>query len=186
MVGLPIGIMLGYRGGRLDLVAMRGVDAMFALPPLVMSMALAAVIGGGYVSVVIAIALMSIPTYIRLVRGQTLQARELGYVEAANAAGAGDVYIMRRHIFPNITSQLIVQASVTAAAAILIEAGLGFLGVGIQLPTATWGGMVRSAANFLETAPWLVLFSGATIFLTVLAFNLLGDSLRDTLDPKLN
>lgn len=180
-----IGLISGYFGGRLDEVLMRLVDAMLAFPFLVLAIALAAVLGPSLQNTMIAIGIVTAPVFARLVRGQVLAERPKEYVQAAFALGVGDSRIMVRHLLPNIMGPLIVQVSLSTANAILAEATLSFLGLGIQPPTPSWGSMLNAARGYLAYAPWMALFPGLAIFLAVLSFNLIGDGLRDALDPRL-
>ncbi len=184
-VGLPLGLISGYFRGRLDDLLMRITDAMLSFPFLVLALAIAAVLGAGLDRAMIAIGIVFTPGFIRLSRGQVLSEREQNYVEAARALGAGDGRIIRKHILPNILSPVLVQASLSTAAAITAEAALSFLGLGTQPPTASWGSMLNFAQAYLSTAPWMAIYPGLAIFMTVLAMNLLGDGLREALDPRL-
>ena len=186
VAGTLIGLSAGYYGGWLEDVLMRTMDALRAFPGLVLALSINAVLGPGIGNVMIAIGVVSAPTFARLAHGQTLSVREREYVRAARVAGAGPWRMMLRHILPNIAAPLIVQASLAAAFAILAEAGLSFLGLGVRPPTPSWGSMLRSGQQYLNVAPWLALLPGIAIFLAVLGFNLLGDGLRETLDPRLN
>jgi peptide/nickel transport system permease protein len=161
------------------------MDALRAFPGLVLALSINAVLGPGIGNVMIAIGVVSTPTFARLAHGQTLSVREREYVKAARVAGAGPWRMMLRHILPNIAAPIIVQASLAAAFAILAEAGLSFLGLGVRPPTPSWGSMLRTGQQYLNVAPWLSLFPGIAIFLAVLGFNLLGDGLREALDPRL-
>ncbi|MDQ7843101.1 MAG: ABC transporter permease [Armatimonadota bacterium] len=184
LAGLPLGLISGYYRGRLDDVLMRITDAMLSFPFLVLALALAAVLGAGLDKAMIAIGIVFMPGFIRLSRGQVLSEREQNYVEAARALGAGDGRIIRKHLLPNIISPVLVQASLSTAAAITAEAALSFLGLGTQPPTPSWGSMLNFAQPYLGTAPWMALYPGLAIFITVLALNLLGDGLREALDPR--
>jgi len=184
-VGLPLGLLSGYYRGRLDDVLMRLTDAMLSFPFLVLALALAALLGAGLDKAMIAIGIVFTPSFVRLSRAQALSEREQNYVEAAKALGAGDGRIIWRHILPNIVSPMLVQASLATAAAITAEAALSFLGLGTQPPTPSWGSMLNIAQAYLATAPWLAIWPGLAIFVTVLAMNLLGDGLREALDPRL-
>jgi peptide/nickel transport system permease protein len=183
--GTLIGLCAGYYGGWLEDVLMRVMDALRAFPGLVLALSINAVLGPGIGNVMIAIGVVSVPTFARLTHGQTLSVREREYVSAARVAGAGPWRTMTRHILPNIAAPIIVQASLAAAFAILAEAGLSFLGLGVRPPTPSWGSMLRTGQQYLNLAPWLALYPGVAIFLAVLAFNLLGDALREALDPRL-
>ncbi len=185
MIGLPVGLLAGYYGGRLDDLLMRLTDAMLSFPFLVLALALAAVLGAGLDKALIAIGIVFTPRFIRLARAQVLSEREQNYVEAARAMGAGDGRIISRHILPNSISPVLVQASLDMAGAITAEAALSFLGLGTQPPTPSWGSMLNIAQAYLGTAPWMAIWPGLAIFVTVLALNLLGDGLREALDPRL-
>lgn len=184
-IGLPLGLLAGFYRGRLDDVLMRLTDAMLSFPFLVLALAMAAVLGAGLDRAMIAIGIVFTPAFVRLSRGQVLSEREQNYVEAARALGAGDGRIIWRHILPNIVSPVLVQASLNTAAAITAEAALSFLGLGTQPPTPSWGSMLNIAQAYLGTAPWLAMWPGLAIFITVLSINLTGDGLREALDPRL-
>jgi len=183
--GVPLGLISGYFGGLADHAIMRAMDAIIAFPALVLALAIVGAVGPGTFQIMVAIGIASVPLYARLTRGQVLTIREQDYVEAARSLGAGDVRVLWRHILPNSLSPLIVQASLGVAFAILAEAGLSFLGVGVQPPSPTWGGMLSQALPLIERAAYLSIFPGIAIFVTVLAINMLGDALRDVLDPRL-
>jgi peptide/nickel transport system permease protein len=185
VIGMPLGLVSGYYRGRLDDLLMRLTDAMLSFPFLVLALAMAAVLGAGLDKAMIAIGIVFTPAFMRLARAQVLSEREQHYVEAARALGAGDGRIIRRHILPNIVSPVLVQASLSTAAAITAEAALSFLGLGTQPPTPSWGSMLNIAQAYLAIAPWMAVWPGLAIFLTVLALNLLGDGLREALDPRL-
>jgi len=185
VIGLPVGLLSGFYGGRVDDVVMRLTDALLSFPFLVLALALVAILGAGVEKAMIAIGLVFTPRFIRLARAQTLGEREQPYVEAARAMGAGDGRILWSHLLPNSLSPLLVQASLDMAGAITAEATLSFLGLGTQPPTPAWGSMLNLAQPYLSTAPWTAIFPGLAIFLTVLALNLLGDGLREALDPRL-
>jgi ABC-type dipeptide/oligopeptide/nickel transport system permease subunit len=184
-VGVPLGLVVGYVGGRLDEVVMRVVDSLMSLPPLVLALTITAVLGSGIQNAMIAIAVVSIPTYTRLTRGQVLSVRENDYIRAIVASGAATPRILFRHILPNSIQPIIVQGSLGVGFAIITESSLSFIGLGAQPPTATWGSMVQVGFQYLETAPWFVLAPALMIFTAVLGFNVLGDGLRDALDPSL-
>lgn len=184
-VGLPVGLVSGFYRGRLDDLLMRVTDAMLSFPFLVLALALVAVLGAGLDRAMIAIGIVFVPAFIRLARGQALSEREQNYVEAARALGAEDGRLLRRHILPNILSPVLVQASLSTATAITAEATLSFLGLGTQPPTPSWGSMLNFAQPYLGTAPWMAIYPGIAIFVTVLALNVLGDGLREALDPRL-
>jgi peptide/nickel transport system permease protein len=185
VLGTLIGLSAGYYGGWVDDVLMRTMDALRAFPALVLALSINAVLGPGIGNVMIAVGVVSVPTFARLAHGQVLSVREREYVLAARVTGVGAWRMMVVHILPNIASPIIVQASLGAAFAILAEAGLSFLGLGVRPPTPSWGSLLRTGYQYLSVAPWLSLAPGAAIFLAVLAFNLLGDGLRQALDPRL-
>ena len=184
MCGIPLGLISGYYGGRIDFIIQRATDAMLAFPGFLLALALVAVLGVGIKNTVISIGVSMIPLYIRLVRGCVLAIREEVYVEAARAVGTRDANILLRHILPNVMVPITVQTSLSMGTAILFAAGLGFLGIGVQPPTPEWGAMLGSARAYLFHAPHVATFPGIAIFLSVLSFNLLGDGLRDALDPR--
>ncbi|WP_167620102.1 ABC transporter permease [Paracoccus ravus] len=184
VTGVPIGLLAGYFGGWTDTVISRFTDALLAMPFLIMAIALAAFLGPSLMNAMIAIGLSAMPVFVRLTRGQVMAVRTEDYVEGARAVGLGHIDIMWRHILPNIVPPLIVQATLTVATAIIAEASLSFLGLGQQAPAPSWGSMLNVAKNFLSQAPWMALWPGAAIFLVVIGFNLLGDGLRDALDPR--
>ena len=182
--GIPLGLVSGYYGGKTDFIIQRATDAMLAFPGFLLALALVAVLGVGIRNTVISIGISMIPLYIRLVRGCVLSLREEVYVEAARAVGTRDVKILLRHILPNVMVPITVQTSLSMGTAILFAAGLGFLGIGVQPPTPEWGAMLGSARSYIFHAPHVATFPGIAIFLAVLSFNLLGDGLRDALDPR--
>jgi peptide/nickel transport system permease protein len=184
-LGVHVGLVSGFFGGRVDNVLMRLVDGIKAFPGLILALAITAVLGPGIRNVMIAVGVVAMPAIARLTRGQILTVRELEFVTAARAQGASAVRIMARYIWPNVTSPIIVQSTLQIGTAITAEAALSFLGVGVQPPTPSWGEMLRSGSKFLESAPWLAFSPGAAIFLTVLAFNFVGDGIRKVLDPRL-
>jgi peptide/nickel transport system permease protein len=185
LTGVLVGLVAGYNGGWIDDVLMRTMDGLRAFPALVLALAISAVLGQGIINVMIAVGVVYVPTFARLTHAQTLSIRERDYVIAARVIGVGPWRMMLRHIWPNLIGAIIVQASLAAAFAILAEASLSFLGLGVRPPTASWGSMLRSGYQYLSTAPWLSLYPGAAIFIAVLGFNLLGDGLRQALDPRL-
>ena len=182
--GVPIGLVSGYAGGIIDGVLMRLIDAMLAIPFLVLAIALAAFLGPSLTNAMIAIGISQTPIFARLTRGQVMSVKHEDYIEAARALGNPHRRILLRHIFPNIVPPLMVQATLAAAAAIIAEASLSFLGLGQQPPDPSWGSMLNTAKNFLSQAPWMALWPGMGIFLLVLSLNLFGDGLRDALDPR--
>jgi peptide/nickel transport system permease protein len=177
-------MLAGYAGGLLDAIVSRITDAMLAIPFLILAIALAAFLGPSLGNAMIAIGVTATPIFVRLSRGQVMNVRAEDYVEAARAIGNPPARILLRHVLPNILPPVIVQATLAIAAAIIAEASLSFLGLGQQPPAPSWGSMLNTAQRFLTQAPWMAVFPGVAIFLTVLAFNLLGDGLRDALDPK--
>jgi peptide/nickel transport system permease protein len=183
-VGVPLGLVSGYVGGILDGTLMRLVDAMLAIPFLILAIALAAFLGPSLTNAMIAIGVSQTPVFARLARGLVLGVKGEDYVEAARAVGNPHRRILLRHIFPNIVPPLLVQATLAAAAAIIAEASLSFLGLGQQPPNPSWGSMLNTAKNFVSQAPWMALWPGLAIFSLVLSLNLLGDGLRDALDPR--
>src|SRR5512135_1739913 len=184
-VGTLVGLVAGYAGGWLDEGLMRVTDVFFAFPALILAMAISGALGPSLTNAMIAIAIVSWPVYARLVRAQVLTLREREYVEAARGLGASARRIVWQHILPNTLAPLLVQASFDMGGAILSAAGLSFIGFGTQPPTAEWGVMISEGRNYIVTQPWLSLFPGLAILLTVTAFNLIGDGLRDALDPRL-
>ena len=183
-VGVPVGLIAGFLGGFLDGLLSRITDAMLACPFLILAIALAAFLGPSLGNAMIAIGVTTTPIFVRLTRGQVLAIKVEDYVEAARAIGNPRWRIALVHILPNILPALLVQATLSIATAIIAEASLSFLGLGQQPPAPSWGSMLNSAQRFLSTAPWLAVWPGLAIFLTVLSFNLLGDGLRDALDPR--
>ena len=183
-LGMPLGLVSGYQGGIVDGVAMRMIDAMLAIPFLILAIALAAFLGPNLTNAMIAIGVSQMPVFARLTRAQVLAAKHEDYVEAARALGNPDRRILLRHILPNISAPILVQATLAIAAAIIAEASLSFLGLGQQPPAPSWGSMLNTAKNFLSQAPWMAVWPGLAIFSLVLSFNLLGDGLRDALDPR--
>jgi peptide/nickel transport system permease protein len=183
-VAVPLGLVAGYYRGWVDPVISRITDVLLAFPFLILAVGLAAVFGPSLMNATIALGIAAVPGLVRITRGEALALREEDYVKAAVANGATDVVILGRHILPNMTGTLIVQATVTIPTAIIGEALLSFLGLGVQPPTPSWGVMLSAAQPFIDQAPRLVIFPGLAIFLATLSFNLLGDGLRDVLDPK--
>ena len=184
-IGVPIGLVSGYFRGPLDeYVVMRLTDAMMAFPVIVLALALTAILGPSLYTAMVAIGIVYAPIFIRLARAQTLSIRETEYVEAARALGNRHFGIMVKHVLPNIASPLVIQMSVSMATAILVESALSFLGLGVQPPTPSWGSMLRIGSNYMQEAPWIAFWPGLAIFIAVLGINLLGDALRDVLDPR--
>ena len=185
LLGIAIGLMSGYLGGTVDLLTQRLMDIMQSLPLLVMALVMAAALGPSLQNTIIAIAIPLVPSVARVVRSSTLSLREQPFVEAARAVGMGEMRIAVRHVLPNTLAPLIVLATAQLGSAILVEASLSFLGLGIPEPYPSWGRMLsESAAEYVRTAPWLVIFPGVAISMTVFGTNLLGDALRDILDPR--
>jgi peptide/nickel transport system permease protein len=184
-LGAPLGLVSGYYGGRLDGLIMRVMDVLLAFPGILLALAIVSVLTPGLTNVMIAVGLSAVPTYARLVRASVLSARENLYVEAARALGGRDLSILTRYILPNVVAPLIVTATLGLGTAILSAAALGFLGLGSQPPQPEWGRMLSEGRDYLREAWWISTFPGLGIMLTVLAMNLLGDGLRDVLDPRL-
>jgi len=184
LLGVPLGLVSGYYGGKSDFMIQRATDTMLAFPGFLLALALVAVLGVGLKNAMISVGIGMIPLYIRLVRGCVLSVREEVYVEAAKAVGTRDRVILIRHILPNVMVPITVQTSLMMGMAILFAAGLGFLGIGVQPPTPEWGTMLGSGRAYIFNAPHVATFPGIAIFLAVLSFNLLGDGLRDALDPR--
>lgn len=184
-VGVSLGLVAGYVGGLLDDVIMRLVDAIQAVPNLILALAVTAALGPSIANAMLAIGFVATPGMARLTRGQTLSVREREFIAAARLCGASPLGIMRLHIWPNVTAPIVVQATLLLGSAIVTEAALSFLGVGVQPPTPSWGAMLRTGSQYLEVAPWIGIAPGVAIFLTVLAFNFVGDGFRRALDPRL-
>jgi peptide/nickel transport system permease protein len=183
-LGVPIGLVSGYVGGLIDAVLMRMTDAMLACPFLILAIALASFLGRNLTNAMIAIGISAMPAFIRLTRAQTLSTKVEDYVEAAKAVGNPHWRIVLRHILPNIVAAIMIQATLAMAQAVIAEASLSFLGLGQQPPQPSWGSMLNIARNFLAQAPWMAWWPGLAIFAAALSFNLLGDGLRDALDPR--
>jgi len=186
VIGTILGLISGYFGGLWDLTISRIMDILFSFPMLLLAIALAAMMGPGTINAVRAIAIVNTPFFARVVRGSVLAEREKEYILAARTIGASQGRILLRHIFPNVLSPLIVQASITIAYAILTEASLSYLGLGTELLTPSWGTILNEGRTYLQLAPWISIFPGLAIVLAVLAFNLLGDGFRDALDPRMH
>jgi peptide/nickel transport system permease protein len=184
VVGVAIGVVAGYRGGWIDTIFMRIVDVMFAFPVLLLALAVVAILGPGVTTTILAIGIVYTPIFARVARASTLSVRVEPFVQVSRAMGTGDLYILGRHIIPNIAGPLVVQTSLSLAFAILSEAALSFLGLGIQPPEPSLGRMIFDSQGFVTLAWWMAVFPGAAIFVIVLASNLVGDGLRDVLDPK--
>lgn len=185
VVGVALGLVAGYRGGWVDSVVMRAVDMMLAFPGILLAMSLVAILGTSLFNLMLAVGIASIPEYTRVVRATVLSAREMEYVTAARVGGARDRAIMLRHILPNVLPPIIVLATLGIAGAIILGSTLSFLGLGIQPPTAEWGNMLSDGRSMIRHFWWVSFFPGLAIMLTVLSINLLGDGLRDALDPRL-
>jgi glutathione transport system permease protein len=186
VIGTALGLVAGYREGWWDRVIMRLCDVLFAFPGILLAIGIVAILGGGMTNVIIAVAIFSIPTFARLVRGNTLSLKHLTYVEAARSVGASGWTIVTRHIFPGTIAAVVVYFSLRIGTSIITAASLSFIGMGAQPPTPEWGAMLNEARADMMTSPHVAIFPSFAIFLTVLAFNLLGDGLRDALDPKID
>lgn len=184
VLGTLLGLIAGFIRGWIEQVIMRLLDVVLTFPPILLAMTVVGFLGAGVTNLIVVIGLLYVPTFGRLAYAATIQVKEIDFVDAAHALGVSRARIMARHIFPNITSSLIVQASLTAAAAILLESGLSFLGLGITPPTPSWGLMVDTARRYMIQAPTYVLWPSLTLAIVVLAINTLGDALRDVLDPR--
>jgi peptide/nickel transport system permease protein len=184
VTGSVLGLLAGYSGGRVDGLVMRLMDAILSFPPLVLALALGAVLGAGLAGVLLALGVVYTPTFARLMRGQVLAITARDYVDAARALGASGWRVAWRHVVPNALNPIIVQASLSVAFAILAEASLSFLGLGIQPPQASWGSMINAGRGYLQQAPWIVFGPGAALFVTVVGLNFVGDAVRDALDPR--
>jgi ABC-type dipeptide/oligopeptide/nickel transport system permease subunit len=184
-IGVALGLLAGYYGGRIDAVIMRFVDLLLAFPGILLALAIVAVLGASLLNLMIAVGIASIPDYVRITRGSVLSVKEREFVIAARTVGCRDGAIIVRHILPNVLAPLIVLATLGMAAAIITGSALSFLGLGIKPPTPEWGNMLSEGREFLQRAWWVAFFPGLTIMLTVFSINLLGDGLRDALDPRL-
>ncbi|MDE2146303.1 MAG: ABC transporter permease [Burkholderiales bacterium] len=183
-LGVPVGLLAGYVGGGVDLLVSRLTDAFLACPFLILAIALAAFLGPSLANAMIAIGVSATPIFVRLTRAQVINVKVEDYIEAAHAIGNPPWRVALRHVLPNIVPPLIVQATLAVAGAVIAEASLSFLGLGQQPPAPSWGSMLNTAKDYIDTAPWMALWPGAAIFGLVLGFNLLGDGLRDALDPR--
>jgi peptide/nickel transport system permease protein len=183
--GVTVGLLSGYRAGRTDAVLMRLVDGLMAFPALLLAILVVAALGPGHLQTMMAIGIVLIPTFARLARAQTLAVRNQEFVVAARAIGVADITILLRHILPNVGGPLLVQSTVAFSGAVLAEASLSYLGLGTQPPTPSWGGMLQEARDVLFVGPWMAVYPGIAIAAAVLGWNLLGDGLRDLLDPRL-
>lgn len=185
VLGTIVGISAGFFGGWFELIVMRIVDVLMSFPVLIMGLMFMAILGPGMDKLIFAIGLVLTPQVARLAHGTTVALRETDYVTAAKALGAGPFRILLRHVLPNIAGEILVMATLWTATAIRVEANLSFIGLGVSPPTPTWGNMIREGVRWLVVTPWLSIFPGLAILITVLAFNMLGDGIRDALDPRL-
>jgi peptide/nickel transport system permease protein len=185
VLGVPLGVYAGYRGAGAEVAIMRATDMLMAFPTLLLALIIVTALGGSLVNEILAIGIALTPNFVRLARSLTLSIREQDYVVAARAIGSGQLRVMARHIFPNALYALVVVATLYIATAIRTEAGLSFLGLGIPPPTPSWGNILSEGRQYIKCCPWITTFSGLAIMLAVLAFNLVGDALRDLLDPRL-
>lgn len=183
-IGVPIGLIAGYYGKLTDSILMRAMDVLFSFPAILLAIAILAALGAGITNAMIAIGIVYTPIFARITRGSVLSVKESVFVTAARSLGATDARIIRTHILPNVLAPIIVQTSLSLAFAILAEAALSFLGLGVQPPDPAWGRMLAEGRGFFQAAPWMAIFPGVAILLTVMAFNFLGDGLRDALDPQ--
>lgn len=184
-LGVPLGILAGVRGGKIETLIMRGADMLMAFPTLLLALIIVTALGGSLVNEVLAIGVALIPNFVRLARSLALTIREQDYIMAARALGSGQLRVMAQHVFPNALHALVVVSTLYIATAIRTEASLSFLGFGIPPPTPSWGNILSEGRQYIKCCPWITTFSGLAIMLAVLAFNLVGDALRDLLDPRL-
>lgn len=184
-IGVPLGLISGYYMGKIDYLISRAADVLLSFPSLILALAISAALGISIVNAMIAVGIVMAPGFTRLARSVVLSIRENEYIQAAKAVGARDSAIILRHVLPNSLAPVVVQATISLAFAIIIEASLSFLGLGVQPPTPSWGSMISDGRAYLRTAPWISTFSGLAIMITVLSLNLFGDGLRDALDPRL-
>jgi len=185
VIGVNMGLAAGYYGGLADALTMRLIDVMLAFPGILLALAIIAVLGPGLFNVMIAVGVSAVPTYARVVRGAVLSVKENAYVEASRVVGCKPAHILFRHILPNVTAPIIVMATLRVGGAIITGAALSFLGLGAQPPTPEWGAILSEGRNYIRVAWWITTFPGLAIMVTVLSMNLLGDGLRDALDPRL-
>jgi peptide/nickel transport system permease protein len=183
-IGVPVGLIAGYYGRMTDSILMRAMDVLFSFPAILLAIAILAALGSGITNAMIAIGIVYTPIFARITRGSVLSVKESVFITAARSLGSSDFRIIRTHILPNVLAPIIVQTSLSLAFAILAEAALSFLGLGVQPPDPAWGRMLSEGRGFFEAAPWMAIFPGLAILLTVMAFNFLGDGLRDALDPQ--
>lgn len=186
VIGTVLGLMAGYFGGWRESLIMRLTDVMLAFPGIVLAIGIMAVLGSGMLNVIMAVAIFTVPVFIRLVQGSALSVKELAYIEAARTVGIRDTRIIFRYVLPNILPTIVVYFTMRIGTAILISASLGFLGLGVSPSEPEWGAMLTSAQEYIRTAPWTIMAPGLAILVTVIAFNLIGDGLRDAVDPQLN
>jgi ABC-type dipeptide/oligopeptide/nickel transport system permease subunit len=184
-LGVPFGILAGFRGGRTETLIMRAADMLMAFPTLLLALIIVTALGGSLVNEIFAIGVALTPNFVRLARSLALTIREQDYILAARALGSGQLRVMARHVFPNALYALVVVGTLYIATAIRTEAGLSFLGLGVPPPTPSWGNILSEGRQYIKCCPWLTAFSGLSIMLAVLAFNIVGDALRDLLDPRL-
>jgi peptide/nickel transport system permease protein len=185
VVGIMLGIYAGFKGGMFENVIMRGTDILMSFPSLVMGLMVVAVLGSGLIKLILALGIVFTPRVIRIAHGPTLSLKALEFIDAAKALGLSDWRIVTKHLLPNVLGEVFVMGTLWIGTAIRIEASLSFLGLGVSPPTPTWGNMIRGGLDYLAEAPWISLFPGIAILITVLAFNLLGDGIRDIIDPRL-
>ncbi len=185
VIGGAIGLVSGYAGGRTDNIIMRFMDALLAFPMLILALGIIAVLGPNLMNAILALAIVNVPGFARLVRGQTLSIRELDFVQAARSIGASDIRVMARHVWPSVAGNVIVYASLRASAVLIVESSLAFLGLGAEPPTPTWGQMLATSMEYWS-AWWLSVFPGLAIFLAALALNFFGDGVRDVMDVRLS
>lgn len=183
-IGAPLGMIAGLRGGRVDLAVSALVDVMMSFPSLLLALMIVTLAGAGLHILVVAIGIAHVPIFIRVARSSTIQLRELDFIAASRTFGAGDRWVIVQHVLPNVTGPLIVMASLGIAGAIRDEAALSFLGLGIQPPAPSWGNIIRDGVNAILAAPWMPIISGVALALAVMAFNMIGDAIRDVLDPR--
>ena len=183
--GIPLGVLAGYKGGKMDAAVSRFNDVFMSFPIVIFGLLILAILGPGLFKIIVAIGVALTPRIARLARGSTLSLKEMPYIEAARAVGQGDTRIIILHILPNIFGEILVMGTLWIATAVIVEASLSFIGLGVRPPTPSWGSMIRAGLDQLTNAPWLSLFPGLAIFLTVFSFNLIADGLRDIADPKL-
>lgn len=186
VIGTALGLMAGYYGGWRETMIMRLTDILLAFPGIVLAIGIMAVLGSGMLNVIIAVAIFTVPIFVRLVQGSTLSVKEMAYIEAARTVGVGDYRIIMKYLLPNIISTVMVYFTMRIGTAILIAASLGFLGLGVSPSEPEWGAMLNAAQEYMRVAPWTILAPGLSILVTVIAFNLLGDGLRDAFDPKIS